>query len=270
MSSLRDQMRRLKLRRKERHESPRTANSGLAVAATSAESAAPSADDATTNGPEPTAEPTATHDPQDSVQRQHSQFRSVDTSNLNPDSVIEDADPNLRTDSTSLQTAPGTTAEPSTGGFDREEPVPKDYDGETLGGPRSFELWNKAFDALASEAETAEVAIAYKKTLAKVLIDEKLLSTARPSTTPSAADRVDTQATILNQLEDRSQRHELLARFVKEGQERVKLSKTVERAGSFADAIMWLAPILNVVLQIPHAAPAAIPWAGVLVGLQVC
>lgn len=263
-------MRRLKLRRKQKNEAPRTAASGSAGAGTSAEAAAPTADGVTTSGSDTVSKPIATQDAYDCVQPEHPQTADANAPNCNPHLLVEGSGAHSQGVPPSMQAAPRTSGKPTSAGLDDEETASSNYNVKDLGGTRSFELWNKAFDALGTEAETADVAAAYKKTLAKVLVDEKLLATGGPSGTTTAADHEETQATILNQLEDRSQRQELLARFVKEGQERVKLSKTVERAGSFADAIMALAPIVNVVLQIPHAAPTAIPWAGVLVGLQVC
>jgi len=62
-----------------------------------------------------------------------------------------------------------------------------------------------------------------------------------------------------------------MKKLVKEGQTKVaKASKIMKGVGDFAQAILSVTPIANLVIQsIPQAAPAAFPWAGVWIGLQV-
>ena len=137
---------------------------------------------------------------------------------------------------------------------------------------RSLELWNDAYDQLEVEEETVKTASAYRETLAELLTNDEI--TSGPSTTATGtridrASRNVIKAKILEGLTDRSRRQEMLARFVKDGQEKAKTSKFVDRVGRIADTILQAKPAVDVVLHVPHAAPAALPWAGVCVCLKV-
>jgi hypothetical protein len=143
---------------------------------------------------------------------------------------------------------------------------------------RSAELWNEAHNQLEGDEETANVFNAYRETLAELLTNEELEArkAAAPvtgtATVPSKEDpavRNAIKANKLDQLRDRTQRQELLNRFVEEGRDKIKLRKMGERIGTVAEAILKAQPVVNIALQVPHAAPAALPWAGVVVGLQI-
>ena len=144
---------------------------------------------------------------------------------------------------------------------------------------RSIELWNEAYDKLEADEGTTKLANAYRETLAKLLTDQELRrrKEARNVTDPSAANAKDDPAVrkainakILDELKVRDNRPKYMGEFVKEGQEKVaKASKRTVRVGAIANLILKAKPVADIVLQIPQAAPAALPWAGVCIGLEV-
>ena len=143
---------------------------------------------------------------------------------------------------------------------------------------RSDELWNDAYDKLEVEEGTAKVTDAYRNTLAELLTDEKLkdpeFKNASDTTATGASDvstvREDIKTKILEELKDRTNRQVYMAKLVKEGLEKVaKASKITKRVGDFANTILQAKPVADIILQIPQAAPAALPWAGIYIGLQV-
>jgi hypothetical protein len=81
---------------------------------------------------------------------------------------------------------------------------------------------------------------------------------------PSGAD-------VMTELENPTKRQMFMEKLVKEGKEKVaKASKITKAVGDFAKAILSVKPLVDSVVQnIPHATPAALPWAGVCAGLQV-
>lgn len=142
----------------------------------------------------------------------------------------------------------------------------------------SVELWNTAYDQLETDEATAEIATAYRETLAELLTKGEL-DMRRNATSPVGAstdtsvDNVAVQDAIradkLGQLKDWERRSELLTRFVMDGQDKIKLTTASQRVGTIAEGILKAQPLVNIALQVPHAAPAALPWAGVLIGLQI-
>jgi hypothetical protein len=73
------------------------------------------------------------------------------------------------------------------------------------------------------------------------------------------------------ELEDPSRRQIHMQKLVKEGQAKVrKASKITKGVGDFVDTVLKIKPMVDFTIQsIPQAAPAALPWAGVCIGLQV-
>jgi hypothetical protein len=139
--------------------------------------------------------------------------------------------------------------EPRTG----EPPATESTDQKPPALSISQKLWNAAYDILKRDDEN--LLRSYMETLTKAL---------------GAEAEIASGADVIAELEDPTKRQMYMEKLVEQGRAKVaKASKRTKRVGDFAEAILWTKPVVNVVLQIPQAAPAALPWAGVCVGLEV-
>lgn len=120
--------------------------------------------------------------------------------------------------------------------------------------PTSERLWNAAYDSL--ELEDAELVGSYVIILKKVLGGE----TGDPSTADARAE-----------LEDPTTRQKHMRKLVQNGQEKIsKASRITTGVGDVANFVLSAKEMVDLVLKsVPQAAPAALPWAGVCLGLQV-
>jgi hypothetical protein len=121
----------------------------------------------------------------------------------------------------------------------------------------SQRLWNDAYDSLENDNDTAELVKAYVKTLTTVLKAEKAFDTSA-----SGASDVSTE------LKDPTKRQMHMKKLVEEGQAKVStVSKITMGVGNVAQFILSAKGMIDLAIQnIPQA---ALPWAGVCVGLQV-
>ncbi|KAK3934043.1 hypothetical protein QBC46DRAFT_429380 [Diplogelasinospora grovesii] len=133
------------------------------------------------------------------------------------------------------------------------EPQPKPAATESTEQPTSKlstseRLWNAAFDKL--EEDNAEL-------VGSECSGEE---TREFSTTELSA-----------KLKDPAMRQEHMKELVQKGQEKIsKAAKITAGVGDVADFILSAKKMVDTVLQtVPHAAPAALPWAGVCIGLQI-
>ncbi|RYP73127.1 hypothetical protein DL769_004288 [Monosporascus sp. CRB-8-3] len=117
--------------------------------------------------------------------------------------------------------------------------------------PASQRLWNAAYDSL--ERDDADLVRSYVKTLETVL-------GASPDVTPGTD--------ISAELHDPTKRQVHMKKLVEEGQAKIsRTSKITNRLGEVADTILSVKAIIDLAVQsIPQA---ALPWAGVCVGLQI-
>ncbi|KAK4106780.1 hypothetical protein N658DRAFT_555574 [Parathielavia hyrcaniae] len=115
----------------------------------------------------------------------------------------------------------------------------------------SERLWNAAYDSL--ETDNAELVMSYVRTLETVL-------GANPGVAP------DTN--ISAELHNPTKRQTHMRRLVEEGQAKIsRASKTTNGAGDVADFVLSVKGMIDLAVQcVPQA---ALPWAGVCVGLQI-
>jgi hypothetical protein len=117
---------------------------------------------------------------------------------------------------------------------------------------KSQDLWNAAYESLAEDKDTVKLVRAYATILATVL-----------KTTLSEDE-------VLTHLNDRTKRQDFMRKLVEEGQARLSVSTTsnvlngVGAVAEFIDSVKGL--VDAAVGNIPQA---ALPWAGVCIGLQV-
>ncbi len=114
----------------------------------------------------------------------------------------------------------------------------------------SQRLWKAAYDSLEGNQDTVKLVKEYLK----------IVNT-----------EISSGADMTAELEDATKRQAAMERLVKEGRAKVmKVSKISKGVADFAQAILSVKPVIDLALQnIPQAAPAALPWAGVCIGLQV-
>ncbi|PTB57547.1 hypothetical protein M431DRAFT_479145 [Trichoderma harzianum CBS 226.95] len=116
---------------------------------------------------------------------------------------------------------------------------------------KSQDLWNAAYESLAEDKDTVKLVRAYATILATVL-----------KTTLSEDE-------VLTHLNDRTKRQDFMRKLVEEGQARLSVSTTsnvlngVGAVAEFIDSVKGL--VDAAVGNIPQA---ALPWAGVCIGLQ--
>ncbi|KAL7932075.1 hypothetical protein V8C35DRAFT_329060 [Trichoderma chlorosporum] len=115
---------------------------------------------------------------------------------------------------------------------------------------KSQELWNAAYDSLAENQDTAKLVRSYVMTLTTVL-----------KTTLSDAE-------VAANLNDRTKRQDFMRKLVEESQARLStISNVMNGVSDVAKFVLWVKELVNAAVQnIPQA---ALPWAGVCIGLQI-
>ncbi|KAK4232915.1 hypothetical protein C8A03DRAFT_39421, partial [Achaetomium macrosporum] len=118
----------------------------------------------------------------------------------------------------------------------------------------SERLWNAAYDSLTTDH--TDLVRLYVETLERSLGDE----TPEHCTTDLSA-----------RLGNPTNRQKHMRELVEKGQEKIsRASRITTGVGEVADFILKAKKMVDLVLQsVPQAAPAALPWAGVCLGLQI-
>lgn len=121
----------------------------------------------------------------------------------------------------------------------------------------SQQIWNQAYDEI--EGDQKDLIESYMRAVTIYLQDEE-------SNDTESTETID----VSTQLNDQSKREEYLREVVRKGKIRIQKTVKVSRVvGGIADTILAAKPVVDLVTTIPHAAPAAIPWAGACICLQV-
>jgi hypothetical protein len=121
----------------------------------------------------------------------------------------------------------------------------------------SQRLWNDAYDNLENENDTTKLVKSYMKTLTTVLQAEKA------SDASASGD-----SNVSAELKDPIKRQMHMKKLVEEGRGKVSTASTITRGvGDVAQFILSAKGMIDLAIQnIPQA---ALPWAGVCIGLQV-
>lgn len=127
---------------------------------------------------------------------------------------------------------------------------------QTPGLSISQRLWNAAYDSLEGDKNTAKLAKSYTRTLTKILKAEKAFGISV------------SENDISTELKDPIKRQEYMKKLVNEGQKKAATSsKILSTVGDVAQFIISAKGMIDAAIQnIPQA---ALPWAGVCMGLQV-
>jgi hypothetical protein len=136
----------------------------------------------------------------------------------------------------------------------KSEPVASPTEQQTPSLPTSQRLWNTAYDSLGSDDETAKLIRDYIKTLTSVLAIEG----AANSNTDTSIDPMDP-----------AERQRYMRKLVETGQVKIATTAKVTKKvlGDAVDFVLSAKGMIDLAIQnIPQA---ALPWAGVCIGLQV-
>jgi hypothetical protein len=121
----------------------------------------------------------------------------------------------------------------------------------------SQRLWNDAFESLDSDNNTSGLVKAYVKTLTIVLKAEKASDIAVSGTSD-----------VSTELKDPTKRQMYMKKLVKDGQ--AKISAALKMTAAVGDVAKFILSAKGMVdLAIQNIPQAALPWAGVCIGLQV-
>jgi hypothetical protein len=142
-------------------------------------------------------------------------------------------------------------------GAEEHQPLTRPIEQQSSELSISQRLWNAAYDSLEEDKDTADLVRSYLKTLTVVLSAEKASDVLAPEADNLAA-----------QVESPIRRQEYLKKLVDEGRKRIETSSKIKMAvGDIAQFILSAKGMIDLAIQnIPQA---ALPWAGVCIGLQV-
>ncbi len=133
-----------------------------------------------------------------------------------------------------------------------------DIDQPATPGSISQRLWNAAYDSLEKDKDTAELVSSYVKVLTKALLKAE----------GASSDASASEDNISVELKDPIERQKYMRKLVEEGREKfATTSKIMEGLGNAVGYIQSVKGLIEAAIaNIPQA---ALPWAGVCIGLQV-
>lgn len=138
-----------------------------------------------------------------------------------------------------------------TGGGSQEAPKEEKKRRE---GMTSKEAWNKAYDELATDEGTMKLVEAYEKVVKKAGKDDG-------ATDPEADEATD-------DMKDPEQRDKVMRDTLESGYKRIyKSSKLTDAVGSVSSFVLKFKPMID--FAVGNIPQAALPWAGVSLGLTV-
>ncbi|KAJ2987542.1 hypothetical protein NUW58_g4448 [Xylaria curta] len=141
-------------------------------------------------------------------------------------------------------------------GAEEGQPVRNSQDQQIPEYPISQRLWNKAYDSLEQDEDTADLVRSYAKIL------EKILHANRASDSSASEDDVSVERKAA------ADRQRYMRDLVAEG--RKKFATTSKITGGLSNVVEYIQKAKGVVdLAVANIPQAALPWAGVCIGLQI-
>lgn len=120
--------------------------------------------------------------------------------------------------------------------------------------PLASEVWNRAYDELANDEDTKELVEAYMKAIKKA---------SKPADASAPEDDEDVSGVT-----DQAERDKMLQGAIKSGQERIhKYTSATNAVGKVSSFVLKFKGVVD--LAVGTNPQAALPWAGVCIGLSV-
>ncbi|KAI0905434.1 quinon protein alcohol dehydrogenase-like superfamily [Ustulina deusta] len=143
-------------------------------------------------------------------------------------------------------------------GPEEGQPAMSDIDQPATPGSISQRLWNAAYDSLEKDKDTAELVSSYVKVLTKALLKAE----------GTSSDASASEDNVSVELKDPIARQKYMRKLVEEGREKfATTSKIMEGLGNAVGYIQSVKGLIEAAIaNIPQA---ALPWAGVCIGLQI-
>jgi N-terminal domain of NWD NACHT-NTPase len=200
--------------------------------------------------------PSSTSNTKDSVLKLDSGARNDSAPGLVP--VQESLEPKVPPGSEALGAGEKSSSKATDSLEKEQQKTPREPD-------ISRKIWDKAYSII--EAKEKDLANTYLAVLRESLA---------PDIENGAHKKKKKEITLLEaakiseELNNKTEGPERLKDLVKKGAQKAEeQSKIADTVGFLAQGILKADPLVKVLTQLPHLAPAALPWAGICIGLQV-